>query len=380
MQGSERKRAPLSAHDGCCVGDGWLLLPGVLMSEERRRKVFVIILLVVISAIFVMMIRRFLLTILLGAIFSGLAYPLYKRLFKIFRGRKIVASLSTLLILILIIVIPLLAFLGVLVSQTIQITEAVTPWIQEQIKDQGDIANFLRKIPGSARLEPYREELITKSGQLVGIVGNFLVNSVRTATTRTITFFFHFFLLLYAMFFFLMDGERILNKFLSYLPLSPTDEKTLIDTFLSVSSATIKGTIIIGIVQGALAGLALFVAGIKGAVFWGTLMTLLSIIPGLGTALVWVPASIYLVASGSVIEGVVLALFCAAVVGSVDNVLRPRLVGRNIRMHDLLVLLATIGGILLFGLLGFIIGPIMAALFITIWEIYGVVFADRAER
>lgn len=342
------------------------------MKEEQLRRIFLVIFLVAISTIFVLMIRKFLLTILLAAIFAGLAYPPYRRLLRLFRGHSIVASVSTILLLVLVIILPLLGFLGVLVSQTIQATEAVSRWVQQQIAEPSAVADFLRSIPGSERLEPYRDEVLTKSAQLVGIVGNFLVGSVRTATTRTISFFFHFFLLIYAMFFFLMDGERILSKFLSFIPLSDADEKTIVDTFLSVSRATLRGTLIIGVVQGTLAGLAFAATGIKGAVFWGTLMTLLSIIPGVGTALVWLPASIYLAATGHLIKAVALALFCAAVVGSVDNILRPRLVGRNIQMHDLLVVLATVGGILMFGLLGFIVGPIVAALFITIWEIYGV--------
>jgi predicted PurR-regulated permease PerM len=128
--------------------------------------------------------------------------------------------------------------------------------------------------------------------------------------------------------------------------------------------------------QGALAGAAFAVAGLHGAVFWGSVMTVLSIIPGVGAAIVWVPASVYLIVAGHVGAGILLAAFCAAVVGTVDNFLRPRLVGRDIKMHDLLILFSTLGGILLFGVVGFIIGPILAALFVTIWEIYGVVFRD----
>lgn len=348
------------------------------MNEERLRTIFVIILLVAISAAFIAMIRQFLLTLLFAAIFSGLAYPLYRRIFAGFRGRKALASLTTLLILFLVIIIPLLAFLGVLASQTIQITETAAPWIQRQINNQGDIAGFLEKIPGTERLAPYKAELLTKLGQIVGIVGTFLMNSVSTATMRTAAFFFNFFLMLYAMFFFLKDGEKILEKLLYYVPLSREDESSLMDKFLSVSRATIKGTLIIGIAQGSLAGIAFALLGVQGAVFWGTLMTILSIIPGLGTALVWVPAAVYLAATGHIVKAWILALFCAGIVGGADNFLRPRLVGQDIQMHDLLVLLATIGGLLMFGLLGFIVGPILAALFITIWDIFGILLREKA--
>jgi predicted PurR-regulated permease PerM len=105
-------------------------------------------------------------------------------------------------------------------------------------------------------------------------------------------------------------------------------------------------------------------------------MVVLSIIPGIGTALVWVPAVIYLIAGGHYVTGIVLAIWCGVVVGTVDNVLRPRLVGKDTKMSDLLILLSTLGGIFLFGAVGFIIGPIVAALFVTVWDIYGVTFAD----
>ena len=143
-----------------------------------------------------------------------------------------------------------------------------------------------------------------------------------------------------------------------------------------MTRATLKGTAVIGIMQGGLAGLAFQVVGIPSAIFWGTLMVVLSVIPGIGTALIWVPAAIILVAGGSVAKGIGLALFCGLVVGSIDNVVRPRLVGKDTQMPDLLILLGTMGGIMMFGALGLILGPIVAALFVSIWQMYGVVFRD----
>jgi len=150
----------------------------------------------------------------------------------------------------------------------------------------------------------------------------------------------------------------------------------MVDKFTSVARATIKGTLLIGIAQGALAGLAFWIVDISGPIFWGTVMTVLSIIPGIGTGLVWAPAAIILVIGGKVWQGIFLFAFCLLVVGTVDNLLRPRLVGRDTQMHDLLIFFGTLGGILLFGVLGFILGPILAALFVTVWDIYGHAFRD----
>jgi predicted PurR-regulated permease PerM len=118
------------------------------------------------------------------------------------------------------------------------------------------------------------------------------------------------------------------------------------------------------------------VVGIPSAVFWGVIMVVLSILPGIGTALVWIPAAIFLGVAGHVAKAVGLVVFCGLVVGSLDNFLRPILVGKDTQMHELLIFFGTLGGIFMFGVVGFIIGPIISALFITAWDIYGVSFRD----
>ena len=346
------------------------------MDKDRFRIAFVLLLLVFISIGFVAMLRPFLRTILLAAIFAGLAWPLYSRLLTLFRGRKPLASAVTLFLITVVIVVPLLSFVGILAGQALQVSQAVGPWIQKQVAEPDQFQQFLERVPGIERLQPYREQILTKLGQFVGFVGNFLVNGLSATTKGTLAFFFHFFLMIYTMFYFFMDGPRILDKMLYYIPMSDENEHRIVDKFVSVSRATIKGTMVIGILQGSLAGIGLAVAGIQGAVFWGTVMTVLSIIPGIGTALVWVPAVVYLFIAGKTMTAIVLTIWCGAIVGSIDNILRPRLVGRDVKMHDLLILFGTLGGVLFFGVVGFILGPILAALFVTIWEIYGMVFRD----
>ena len=166
-------------------------------------------------------------------------------------------------------------------------------------------------------------------------------------------------------------------KILYFLPLHDRDEQLLLRRFTSVARATIKGTLIIGIMQGAICGLAFALAGIEGPVFWGTVMAVMSIIPAFGTAIIWVPALIVLALTGRFQRGGHPGVLCGAVAGNLDNVIRPRLVGKDTEMHDLFVLFGTLGGIAMFGLLGIIIGPIVAALFITVWEIYGDAFREH---
>lgn len=346
------------------------------MNRDIIHKSFLLILVLFISAMFLVMIRPFLMALLLAGIFSALAHPLYRRMTRWLGGRQALASAITLLIIVMVVLLPLAGLLGVVTAQAIKVGQSVTPWVQAQLASPDAITQWLSDLPFYDQLAPYRDTIIQKAGQLVATLTQFLVNGVQAATMGTVNFIFMLFILLYAMFFFLVDGDKLLEKILYYIPLEDDDERRMLDRFTSVSRATLKGTAVIGVVQGGLAGMAFAVVGIPSAVFWGTVMAVLSIIPGIGTALVWGPASIILAAKGHWGLALGLGLFCGVVVGSVDNLLRPRLVGKDTEMHDLLILFSTMGGIALFGFIGFIIGPIIAALFVTVWEIYGVVFKD----
>jgi predicted PurR-regulated permease PerM len=182
--------------------------------------------------------------------------------------------------------------------------------------------------------------------------------------------------MLYVMFYFLTMGNLLLEKILFFLPLDDFNERLLLNRFTSVTRATIKGTLIIGIMQGTICGIAFAIAGIEGPVFWGSVMAVMSIIPAFGTAIIWFPALVILGLTGNFVGVIILLILCGLIAGNLDNIVRPRLVGKDTEMHDLFVLFGTLGGISMFGLLGIIIGPIVAALFITIWEIYGVAFKD----
>jgi len=182
--------------------------------------------------------------------------------------------------------------------------------------------------------------------------------------------------MLYAMFFFFRDGRKIVGRIFYYLPLHHEDEMLLLERLASVTRATIKGTLAIGIIQGALAGFGFWAAGIDGSAFWGTLMAILSIVPGVGSALVWVPGVIYLFLIGKTLAATLLLIWCTVVVGTIDNVLRPTLVGKDAKMPDLLILIGTLGGLYLFGAIGLIVGPIVCGLFLTVWEIYGATFKE----
>jgi predicted PurR-regulated permease PerM len=346
------------------------------MQMTTVNKSVLLALVLAITALFLSMIRPFIMAVLLAGIFTSLAKPLYGRLLLVTRGHRSLASLLTLAVIVLVVIVPVGFLLGVVTSQAIKVANSVAPWVEQRLEHPDEAVVWLQQQAFYERIAPYQDDILQKAGEIVGAVSRFLVNSLSTATSGTVQFFFLLAIMLYAMFFFLIDGEKLLDRILWYLPLEDKDERRLLDKFRSVTRATLKGTAVIGILQGGLAGLALWAVGIPSALFWSVIMMVLSIIPGIGTGLVWLPAAVILVAGGSWAKGLGLALFCGLVVGSIDNFLRPRLVGQDTQMPDLLILLSTLGGITLFGILGFIVGPIVAALFVTVWEIYGVVFRD----
>ena len=346
------------------------------MNKEAINKWVLLLLVFFISALFLSMISQFLMAIFLAGIFSALSYPLYRRFERWFRGRRSLASIATLLVIVFVVLLPLGGLLGIITAQAIKVGEAVKPWVEQRLAEPDAISSALKSLPFYDRVEPYRNLILKKAGEMVGGISGFLVGRLSSVTLGTVNFLFMLFIMLYTMFFFLMDGNKLIDKILYYLPLEDHDERRMLNKFTSVTRATLKGTAVIGLLQGILAGGAFAVVGIEGAVFWGAIMAVLSFIPGIGSALVWVPAVIILAATGHFAKAIGLGIFCAVVVGSIDNLLRPILVGRDTEMHELMILFGTLGGIIMFGVVGVIIGPIVAALFVTVWEIYGVAFKD----
>jgi predicted PurR-regulated permease PerM len=344
--------------------------------HPRVNNIVLLLLALLISVLFLLMIRQFLMPIFMAGLFSAMSAPLHRRLTRRLQGREKLASALVTAGVFCLILVPLLLLIGVVLGQAMHISQSASPWLESFADQPGVLNKYAEKIPYYEQLLPYRDMILTKAGELVSSMSTLLINSFSSLTKMTVNALFNVVIMLYVMFFFQTEGGDLLRKILYYLPLAHEDEERLLRRFTSVARATIKSTVIIGILQGGLCGFAFLLVGIPGAAFWGTVMAVLSIIPAAGTALVWVPALIILAVKGQLWGAVILGLICGATAGNLDNLLRPRLVGKDTEMHDLFVLFGTLGGITLFGILGIIIGPIIAALFITIWEIYGNVFSE----
>jgi predicted PurR-regulated permease PerM len=348
------------------------------LSHTRIRiaQLVLLLMVVLISALFLTMIRHFLLAIFMAGLFSAMLSPLHRRLSRRCNNQEHVASALIVAGVFGLILVPLACLVGIVISQAVQVGQSVSPWVESFIQDSTVLTGYVDKIPHYEKILPFRDTALAKAGEFVGNLSTFLIASLSFMTKMTVNALLNVVIMLYVMFYFLTIGDRFLNKILYYLPLSHEEEERLLHRFTSVAGATMKSTLIIGLLQGLICGLAFAVVGISGAAFWGTVMAVTSIIPAVGASIVWIPALILLLISGNFYEALLLALICGLGAGSLDNLLRPRLVGKDTQMHDLFVLFGTLGGITLFGILGVIIGPIIAALFITIWELYGLAFKD----
>src|SRR5438093_5323294 len=346
-------------------------------SGTNLRTAFVLLLVAAVTALFLAVAWPFLKPLLLGALLAGLFHPLYRWITRMLGGRQSLGAGVTLVVLLVLGLGPISVFLGIIVQQALTVSDQAIPWLSQHLGAAStyNVHEWLvRRFPSLAEYMPSQEQLLQNVATAAKTAGAFLVTFASRMTATTAAFLLNLFVMLYAMFFFFKDGHKILERIFYYLPLSDEDETRMLARFTSITRATVKGTLVIGAIQGALAGLAFWVAGIDGAALWGTVMTILSIIPGIGAPLVWVPVVIVLFLNGQYLTATLLLVWCPAVVGTIDNFLRSVLVGRDAKMPDLLILIGTLGGLFLFGPIGFIVGPIICGLFLTVWDIYGATF------
>jgi len=321
----------------------------------------------VVAGLFLAMIRQFLVTLIMAAIFAALTYPLYRWFRRKLGGRKSLPAGATLLTLVLLVLTPTIAILVSVVGQAQTIATRAIPGVKKVLADPAAAAE---RIPDWV---PFREDVIDavatladKAGKISAELAGLAAKAISGVTTSATGLIVAALILLYAMFFFYRDGrdwlrtaERNLSTVFGGV------EKQVIERAYVVSRATLRGAILIGIIQGALGGVGLAVAGVPSALFWGAVMAVASLIPIVGTALVWIPAVIYLLATGETLAAGGLALWCVVVVANIDSVLRPILVGPDAELPDLLVLISTFGGLAMFGVSGLILGPVVAAIALT---------------
>ncbi len=338
---------------------------------DKFQKAFILLLLFIVLMGFIGMIKEFLIALVLAAIFSGLLYPLYKKILFYFKNKSALASITVLVISILAIGLPLAGLTGMVTKEAIQFSQKTSPIVKEILDNKLSIRQQIPDwVPLKEKFNSLNETILKKATDATSAMGSWLVSSLSNATKGTVDFIMSLFIMLYAMFYFLMYGRELLDSLASLLPLSKNDYENLMSRGVMVTKASLKGIVVIGVIQGLLVGLAFWVTGINGPVFWGTIVFILSSIPGLGAPIVWLPAAIYLIVTGSIGWGIGLIIWGTLVVGLVDNLLRPWIVGNDAKLPDLVILISILGGITSFGPIGIILGPVIAALLDTILNIY----------
>ena len=330
-------------------------------------------LLVIVTLAFGWILLPFYGAIMWGAIIALLFAPIHRWLLVRLKGRPTLAALMTLLLALLILILPFAVLTAALAQEAARVYQqlqsgelnpslyfqgvfnALPDWLTALLDRVGlvDFAALQRRL--SAALAQGSEFLAT---QALGI-GQF-----------TFEFVTSLFITLYLAFFLIRDGEGVARALRDAVPLAPEHKKELVSKFNTVIRATVKGNLLVAVIQGALGGLAFWVLGVGGALLWAALMAFLSLLPSIGAGLVWVPVALYFFVTGAIWQAVVLCAWGVLVIGLIDNLLRPVLVGKDTRLPDYVVMITTLGGMVVFGINGFVIGPAIAAMFLAVWHIH----------
>jgi predicted PurR-regulated permease PerM len=341
------------------------------MKERSLQNAFFLFLLVLTTAAFFGLIQDFLMPIFWAAVLATIFHPLYRWCRHRLGGAANTASVGTIVLIVVMVLVPLL-LTGMAVA-----TEATTlynrlntgEWNPQAIVDWVD-ANLPAVVDLLSRFGLTTDELQRQLSSAAVGTSRLVATEAVAVGQNTLRIGGLVFIMLYLLFFFLRDGTKLVDTIIGAAPIGDVRERRLLRKFAEVTRATLKGTIVIGIVQGGIGGLLFWLLGIDGAVLWGVVMGFLSLLPAVGAALVWIPAAVILLLIGEVLRGILLLIFGTVLIGLADNVLRPILVGRDTQMPDYLILVSTLGGITLFGVSGVIIGPVLASLFLAVWTMF----------
>jgi predicted PurR-regulated permease PerM len=343
------------------------------MNETTPQDKSLMVLLVLVSAAFIWILLPFYGAAFWAVILGILFAPLQGRLQVKFGWQRNLTSLCTLSICLVIAILPVIVISALLVQEGASLYKSVE-------SGELDIAGYVSQFKHS--LPPYFQHLLDRfgMGELNGLHekivkstmagGQVLASKAFSFGQGTFEFIVSFFIMLYLLFFFLRDGAELARKVRAAVPLQEQQKRRLQLKFNRVVRATVKGNLLVAITQGALGGLIFWFLDVPSVLLWAVLMAFLSLLPAVGAGIVWVPVAAFFLLTGAIWQGVVLVLFGVLVIGLVDNLLRPLLVGKDTRMPDYMILISTLGGLAIFGLNGFVIGPLIAALFMSSWDIF----------
>ena len=350
------------------------------MELKNLNTYFFFLILLGVSIVTFLIFQPFLIAILLAAVFAVIFQRPYKFFVGITRGRSRISALLTS-------VLGMIIFAGLFFGIAGLIANEAANLFQSSIKAGDAYLNYVDPIVSNVNKNPLLksfglENLINSESvsKAVSQLGQGAFGVLQKTYQGVAHFLFLAVVMFFTLYYFLVGGRELIKKIMYLSPLRDSHEKLLIEKFISISRATIKGTLVVGIVQGSIGGITFALVGVPSAIAWGIVMAFLSLIPMFGTSLVWFPAGVIMLLTGNIWQGVVILAVGLGIISIIDNFLRPELVGKDTQMHQLVVFFATLGGISLLGFLGFIIGPIIVALFLTLWNIYAVEFKGQLTK
>lgn len=341
-----------------------------------------ILLLIAVTAAFIWVLSEYSLAIFWGVAFAIVFSPFHKRVVARMPNKPTLAAILTLLLSLFVVILPMVLISLSLVKETSTIYERIN-------SGNTSVGSYLQQIFNAlpSWLTPWLEKLhLGTLEEMQSKLSNIALQASKLAASKavglgqnTLGFVVGFGVMLYLMFFLLRDGKSLTERIWRSTPLAPEHKRELAIKFTTVIRATVKGNLAVAAAQGALGGLIFWILGIQGPVLWAVVMAFLSLLPAVGAGLVWGPVAIYFLATGDTTKGLVLAAYGTLVIGFVDNMLRPLLVGKDTKMPDYIVLISTLGGMAVFGLTGFVLGPAIAALFMATWDMFAEIQQQEEE-
>jgi predicted PurR-regulated permease PerM len=338
------------------------------MDFTKLRNYLFLGILLSVTAMLLALLRPFAYPIFWAAVVAALFYPAFKRINHKIKNRN-VSALITIGIVTIMILVPLTFASFLLVNESKDLYKTLTNNQNSIIAFVKSAGAYINSRPIFSDLPINSDTLVQKAAEASQAIATFSINVITTLTQNSLIFMVMFIIMLYTLFYFLKDGEEMLKKIMYLLPLGDRYEMMLYKKFTATAQAAIKSTLVIGVLQGALGGILFAVTGIPGAFIWSIIMMVLSVIPATSSFIVLFPAGVVMLLMGNV-RSAILILVGAAFISIIDNFLRPILVGQDLHMHPIIILFSTLGGIAFFGVSGFVMGPIIAALFQSFWEMY----------
>ena len=331
---------------------------------------FLLLLILIAAVLTLYVFWPFMVPVTLGIIFAVVLQPLYRRLLALLGGRESVASLLAVVIAVVLLLIPFV-FLGIQLAreakgayEAIAATDMRTYPSEWQVRVQPWIDRYAPAAGES--ITQFTANIDTYVRQGVG----WLAQHTGDAFSRVSSFFLQTFIFLMTLYYLLRDGGRLRLFIISLSPLRDSDDEMILEKLELAVNSVVKGKLFISLIQGALSGIGFALFGIPNPVLWGLIAALASLVPPLGTALVLIPAVAYLFVIGAIPAGIGLAIWSVLAVGLIDNILGPKLIGRGMQLHPLLVLLSVLGGLAFFGPVGLFLGPLVVSLLVTLLSLY----------